>query len=109
MTRIQRGLETPRIQAPTEAQQATLFGKTYSAPFGICPMGMGAILAIRAAGQEPRLRIRSSDGRRVTFVREVGEIVGPQASIALRTIVDSAERSESGTISSIPPCVYFDS
>lgn len=29
---------------------------------------MGAILAVRAAGQEPRLRIRSTDGRRVTYV-----------------------------------------
>jgi glutamate dehydrogenase len=29
---------------------------------------MGAILALRAAGQEPRLRIKSADGRRVTYV-----------------------------------------
>src|SRR5882724_8625617 len=29
---------------------------------------MGAILALRAVGQEPRLRIKSADGRRVTYV-----------------------------------------
>jgi len=29
---------------------------------------MGAILALRAAGQEPRLRIKSADGRRVTYM-----------------------------------------
>ena len=29
---------------------------------------MGAILALRAVGQEPRLRIRSTDGRRITYV-----------------------------------------
>ena len=29
---------------------------------------MGAILALRAVGQEPRLRIRSADGRRITYV-----------------------------------------
>ncbi len=29
---------------------------------------LGAILALRAAGQEPRLRIKSADGRRVTYV-----------------------------------------
>jgi glutamate dehydrogenase len=29
---------------------------------------MGAILALRAAGQEPRLRIKSEDGRRITYV-----------------------------------------
>jgi glutamate dehydrogenase len=29
---------------------------------------MGAILALRAAGQEPRLRIKSADGRRITYV-----------------------------------------
>src|SRR3954451_17501896 len=29
---------------------------------------MGAILALRAAGQEPRLRIKSADGRRITYI-----------------------------------------
>jgi glutamate dehydrogenase len=29
---------------------------------------LGAILALRAAGQEPRLRIKSADGRRITYV-----------------------------------------
>src|SRR4029453_4642663 len=29
---------------------------------------LGAILALRAAGQEPRLRIKSSDGRRITYM-----------------------------------------
>ncbi|MCK6546944.1 NAD-glutamate dehydrogenase [Myxococcota bacterium] len=29
---------------------------------------LGALVALRAAGQEPRLRIRSADGRRVTYV-----------------------------------------
>jgi glutamate dehydrogenase len=29
---------------------------------------MSAILSLRAAGQEPRLRIKSSDGRRITYV-----------------------------------------
>ena len=29
---------------------------------------MGAILALRAVGQEPRLRIKSADGRRITYV-----------------------------------------
>lgn len=29
------------------SQEATLFGRRYSAPFGICPMGMAAILAYR--------------------------------------------------------------
>jgi glutamate dehydrogenase len=29
---------------------------------------MGAILALRAVGQEPRLRIKSADGRRITYI-----------------------------------------
>ena len=33
------------VNTSQRSPQATLFGKTYSAPFGICPMGMGAILA----------------------------------------------------------------
>jgi L-lactate dehydrogenase (cytochrome) len=35
------------VDTSKRSQQATLFGKTYSAPFGICPMGMAAILAYR--------------------------------------------------------------
>jgi hypothetical protein len=29
---------------------------------------MGAILALRAVGQEPRLRIKSADSRRITYI-----------------------------------------
>src|SRR5262245_1502172 len=29
---------------------------------------MGAILALRAVGQEPRLRLESNDGRRITYI-----------------------------------------
>ena len=35
------------VDTSKRTQQATLFGRTYSAPFGIAPMGMGAILAYR--------------------------------------------------------------
>ncbi len=35
------------VDTSKRTQQTTLFGKTYAAPFGICPMGMGAILAYR--------------------------------------------------------------
>ena len=35
------------VNTSARSQQATLFGKTYAAPFGICPMGMAAILAYR--------------------------------------------------------------
>jgi L-lactate dehydrogenase (cytochrome) len=35
------------VDTSKRTQQATLFGRTYSAPFGICPMGMAAILAYR--------------------------------------------------------------
>ncbi|MEO7811244.1 MAG: alpha-hydroxy acid oxidase [Usitatibacter sp.] len=35
------------VNTSQRSQQATLFGKTYSAPFGICPMGMAAIIAYR--------------------------------------------------------------
>ena len=39
----------PRMLVGTAGRSAavTLFGKTYSQPFGICPMGMGALLAYR--------------------------------------------------------------
>ncbi|MGZ5033753.1 MAG: alpha-hydroxy acid oxidase [Usitatibacter sp.] len=39
----------PRMLAGTAKRStaATLFGHTYSQPFGICPMGMGALLAYR--------------------------------------------------------------
>lgn len=35
------------VNTSKRTHQATLFGRTYSAPFGICPMGMAAILAYR--------------------------------------------------------------
>lgn len=76
---------------------------------------MAAILALRATGQEPRLRIKSGDGRRVTFVlpedapgmleglmRELGDAHVRAAKIYssrdARLCVDSFELGES------PPC-----
>ena len=35
------------VNTSKRSPQATLFGRTYAAPFGICPMGMAAILAYR--------------------------------------------------------------
>ena len=35
------------VNTSKRTQQVTLFGKSYAAPFGICPMGMAAILAYR--------------------------------------------------------------
>ena len=35
------------VNTSRRTQETTLFGRTYSAPFGICPMGMAAILAYR--------------------------------------------------------------
>lgn len=35
------------VNTAARSQQTQLLGKTYSAPFGICPMGLGAILAYR--------------------------------------------------------------
>src|SRR5688572_8776486 len=75
------------VNTSARSQQATLFGKTYSAPFGICPMGMAAILAYRgdimlaraAAAEEIPMILAGSSLIRLEDVKREGRTAWFQA------------------------------
>jgi L-lactate dehydrogenase (cytochrome) len=77
------------VNTAQRSQQTTLLGKTYSAPFGICPMGMGAILAYRgdimlargAAAENIPMSLAGSSLIRLEDVKKEGATAWFQAYI----------------------------